>query len=117
MSKRKEKLKKIADQKGTEDYSAKADYIKKGGLMGKGDLYKNERVTINVKGSNRVLTTQDTNPKTGNPTYPNAKTWYNNVLMNNTIRPSFGNAKGFMFNGKIYGNPTSKGAEAPLRKA
>ena len=117
MSKRKEKLKKIADQKGTEDYSAKGEYIKKGGLMGKGDIYKNERVTINVKGNPRVLTTQDTNPKTGSLLFSDAKTWYNQVLSSRTLNPSFNNARGFMYNGKIYGNPTSKGGEAPLRKA
>ena len=115
MSKRKEKLKKIADQKGTEDYSAKGEYIKKGGLMGKGELYKNESVYVTVGGRSASKSTTDTHSN-GRPVYANATAWYNNVLSDASLNPSYGKAKGFMFDGKIYSNP-SGGGDAEIRKA
>ena len=56
----KEKLKNLAKNRGTEDYSAKAEYIDKGGMMGKGEVFEDEKVTTSSRGSVTTHTTRDT---------------------------------------------------------
>tara|TARA_Y100001963_G_scaffold120693_1_gene168744 strand:- start:383 stop:799 length:417 start_codon:yes stop_codon:yes gene_type:complete len=119
VSKRKEKLKGIAKGSKTDqwmgDYSAKGEYIEKGGMMGEGDIYKDEEVKVTVEGKGKKAkqvkkSTQDkttSKNKSGKIvtalTYPTAKSWFNSVLSDKSLTPKMsGNEKGFMYGGKIY---------------
>ena len=108
---RKEKLKKIA-QKGAEDYSAKAEYIEKGGMMGKGEVFVNEEVTT---GSGRSIvkhTTKDTETtRKGKPTakYSTANDWLQ-FISGGTTTPGINDGhRGFKFHGKVYSISSGKG--------
>lgn len=107
---RKEKLKNLAKNRGTEDYSAKAEYIDKGGMMGKGDVFEDEKVTT---GSGRGITTHSTSDTEtigkGKPTakYSTANDWLQ-FISGGTTTPGINDGhRGFKFHGKVYSIATA----------
>ncbi len=107
----KEKLRKLAS--GTEDYSAKGEYMEKKGYMGKDAIYNNERVTVSDGGRGTTTKqTSDTTTVRGKPvkTYPTARDWWNDVLSERTLNPAINNARAFKYNGTIYGIPSGGGS-------
>tara|TARA_R110002020_G_scaffold288669_2_gene504148 strand:- start:22502 stop:22906 length:405 start_codon:yes stop_codon:yes gene_type:complete len=123
VSKRKEKLKGIVSKgskndRWSQDYSAKGEYIAKGGMMGHKAIFEDEEVTVldSTNKGKKVLvtkTTKDTSKdKTGKigKTYSTAKDWYSKVLIDKSMKPMLGESKAFKFNGKIYAiNQDAKG--------